>query len=55
MGGTMMIKTINPYGAISSNSVYKVWEYRDRYYLLDKFGSIYQIDEKTYKEIKEHD
>ena len=50
-----MIKTLKPYGSIKNSLVYKVWEFKDKFYMLDIYGSTFQIDEKTYKEIKEDD
>ena len=45
-------KTIRPYGYIRNDLVKIIWEYKGNYYIKDRVNNIYQIDEKSYKEIK---
>lgn len=45
-------KTIRPYGYIRNDLVKIIWEFRDNYYIKDRVNNIYQVDEESYKEIK---
>ena len=45
-------KTIRPYGYIRNDLVKTIWEFRSNYYIKDRVNNIYQIDEESYKEIR---
>ena len=48
----VFIKHLIPYGYLHKSLFWKVIQRYGKYYLLDKFGSRFIIDEKTYKEYK---
>lgn len=45
-------KTIRPYGYIRNDLVKIIWEYKGNYYIKDRVNNIYQVDEESYKEIR---
>lgn len=45
-------KTIKPYGYIRNDLVKIIWEYRGNYYIKDRVNNIYQVNEESYKEIR---
>ena len=45
-----MIQTIKPYGYIKKELVHECWTWKNKYFLRDKYGNVYQIDYKTYEE-----
>ena len=46
-----MIQTIKPYGYIKNELVHEAWTWREKYFLSDKYGNIYEIDYKQYEEL----
>ena len=47
-----MIKTLYPYGSITTKYFARVYEQLGKFYLKDKFGNTFLIDTETYKEYK---
>lgn len=48
-----MIKTLYPYGSINKKYFKRVFQYQDKFYLKDRYGNTFLIDEVTYKEYKD--
>lgn len=46
------IKTFKPYGYIRNDLVIGKWQFRGQFFIRDRVANKYEIDEKTYKEIK---
>lgn len=46
------IKTVKPYGYIRNDLIKSKWEFRGQYFIRDRVANKYQVDETTYKEIK---
>lgn len=45
-------KTVRPYGYIRNDLVTAIWEFRGKYYIRDRVANKYEIDEESYKEIR---
>lgn len=46
-----MIQTIKPYGYIKKELVHECWTWRNKYFLNDVYGNIYEISYEQYKEL----
>ena len=50
-----MIKIVKPYGYIAEEYISSYWKVSSDYFVKDKFGKIYHIDQDTYEELSKDD